>query len=101
MTDLNKKEIMKFILSHKEINMPNETMYKLLEYFEAMAHFYAIIPLQKVYEILTVNYSENVIEEEFYELTGTLHKDPIGYYYIDSHDEVYDQSKRVFRGRGN
>ncbi|MBQ3426731.1 MAG: SEC-C domain-containing protein [Clostridia bacterium] len=86
-----KEKVNRFIKNQRNINLADETKALLLQYFEAMAHFYEIIPLKKVYEILTDAYNEEISEQGFYELTDAVHKEPIGFYYIDGEDELVNE----------
>ena len=90
-TTAHNSKISKFIKKQKHIDMPDETKALLLQYFEAMAHFYEIIPLKKVYEILTQAYNEEISEQGFYALSDAVHNEPIGFYYIDGEDEIADE----------
>ncbi len=90
-TEAQKEKINRFIKKQRDIDLPDETKALLLQYFEAMGHFYEIIPLKKVYEILTEAYNEEISEQGFYALAAAVHKEPIGYYFIDGEDELVNE----------
>lgn len=70
--------------------IPEEKIKYYRKMFEAIANFYGVISLKKVYEILTENYNEELTEETFLKLCEFFRYEQQNYAYIFSEDEYYE-----------
>ncbi|GEM_PF-5493429 len=72
------------------INMPTEKIALILEYLDAMAEFYELIPMTEVYRIVSMQ-NEGIDEDEFYKVAEAVKESKDFYFAIYSYEEYYDE----------
>lgn len=75
------------------ISISEEKINYYRDMFGAMAEFYGIIPVIKVFEIFTDNYGETLSEESFLDLCEFFRYEQKSHFYIFGKEEYYENSK--------
>ncbi len=65
------------------------------ELFYEMSLFYGMIPLKKVFEILTESYGHTLTEEAFLRLCEFFRYEQVGNFYIFTNDEYYELDTEI------
>lgn len=79
------------------LQVPEETIEQIKQYFQAMVNFYRIIPLKKVYEIISEQNPDWISKETFFAVTDVIRHSRQDYVILKL-DELFDdvdKSERI------
>lgn len=87
-----KGDALKMLHNRVAIAISEEKINYYRDLLGAFAEFYGIIPVKKVFEILTDNYGEELSEEAFLALCEFYRYEQKNYFYIFGKEEYYEDS---------
>ncbi len=80
---------------YAKLNLPEEQLQLLFEYFDALNKFYNIISIKDAFDIISRQNKNTISKDVFIEFANIARHDYNHYYYILSPDELYDDAPAV------